>query len=316
VLAAVVITGGLAALIVLAVPSRDVAAALEGFDPLWLAPMLASYFATYVCRAARFRGLGVPLSLATLSGVSAIHQFMNRIMPLRTGELAFPVLVRRLCGTNLVEGLTLVLLVHLLDLAAVALAFLAALLAVPGARSAIGPVGTALVAASLPALLVGYLVLPSLGSRVAGRLALRLRDRRPRWAERLEHAATALASVRTVSRRAFVAAVVWTALQWLATFAFFWASLAAVGLSLGPADVIVGSSAAIVAGVAPVAGIGSFGTLEGGWAAGFVLVGLPAGAAVASALVMSGTSFGFALVLAGIAWIWLSRRRSSARDPR
>jgi uncharacterized membrane protein YbhN (UPF0104 family) len=316
IVAGLLVTGGLAALIAVAVPFRETAAALGKLDASWLVPMLAAYAFTFVCRAVRFRALGIRLPLPVLLGVSSIHQFMNRVLPLRTGELAFPVLVRRLCDTSLVEGFTLVVLVRLLDLASVVLAFFLALLGVPAARAAIGPVGTALVAAALPALVAGYLLLPSVGVRVARRLAARFALRRPGWAQRLEQAAGTLELVRGASRRAFLAAAGWTVLLWTATFVAFWAAITAVGIELGPAELVVGSTAAIVASVLPIGGIGSFGTLEGGWAAGFVLVGVAGGPAVASALVVSGTSFAFAGVVAGIAWVALSRRRSRAPGAR
>ena len=307
---AVAVTGGLTALIAFAVPYGEVADAFGALDARWLVPMLAAYALTFPSRAARFRSLGVPLSLPALTGVSAIHQFMNRLLPLRTGEFAFPMLVRRLCGKSLVEGLALVALCLLLDLSVVVVAFLAALLAVPQAREAIGPVGTVLIAAALPALLAGYLLLPGLGSRLARRLGKRLAPRHPRAAERLAQAADTLEAVRTLSRRGFLGAVVWTVIQWVALFATFWATLAAMGIDLGPAEVVAGSTAAIIAAAVPIGGIGSFGTLEAGWAAGFVLVGVPRGPAVASALVASGASFVFVLLLAGISWAVLRRRRS------
>jgi uncharacterized membrane protein YbhN (UPF0104 family) len=310
--AAVAVTGGLAALIALAVPYGEVADAFRGLEPLWLVPMLAAYTLTFPCRAARFRSLGVPLSLPALTGVSAIHQCMNRLLPLRTGEFAFPVLVRRLCGKSLVEGLALVALCLLLDLVIVVVAFLAALLAVPQARDAVGPVGTALIVAALPVLLAGYLLLPGLGSRLARRLGERLAPRHPKAAERLARAADTLEAVRTLSRRGFFGAVVWTVLQWATLFVTFWSALAATGIDLGPAEVVAGSTAAIIAAAVPVGGVGSFGTLEGGWAAGFVLVGVPRGPAVASALVVSATSLVLVLVLAAISWAFLGRRRPPA----
>ncbi len=308
--ASVAVTAGLAALIALAVPYGEVADAFENLDLIWLVPMMAAYALTFPCRAARFRSLGVPLSLPALTGVSAIHQCMNRLLPLRTGEFAFPVLVRRLCGKSLVEGLALVALCLLLDLAVVIVAFLAALLAVPQAREAVGPVGTALIVASFPVLIAGYLLLPGWGGSIARALGRRMAARHPRAAERLEQAASTLEAVRTLSRRGFFGALVWTVLQWAALFVTFWATLAASGIQLGPAEVVAGSTAAIIAAAVPVGGIGSFGTLEGGWAAGFVLVGVARGPALASALVASGSSFAFVLLLAAISWAVLGRRRA------
>lgn len=317
-LSAAAITAALGALIAWAVPFGEVRQAFESFDPAWLPALLGSYALTFPCRAARFRALGVPLGLGDLTAVAVIHQFLNRVLPVRAGELAFPVLVRRLCGTSFVAGVALVALGHLLDLALIAIAFLAGLLALPRTREAVGPTGTALVAAALPALIAGYLLLPALGSRLARGLAQRWRGSHPRGSARLDHAAETLAAVRTVSRRAFGAAIVWTGMLWLATFASCWATMGALGVPVEPAAVVVGSTAAILASVLPIGGIGSFGTLEGGWAAGFVLVGVDPPRAVASALVLSGATFALALAGAGLAWLRLGavRRREGATASR
>ncbi|MBI5502174.1 MAG: flippase-like domain-containing protein [Deltaproteobacteria bacterium] len=314
--AAVAVTAGLGVLIVLAVPFASVAAALDRLDPVWLAPLLAAYALGFVARAGRFRALGVELSLPVLVGVSGIHQFLNRVLPLRTGELAFPVLVRRLSGAPFVQGLALVVLCRLLDLVFVVVSFLAALLAVPAARAAVGTTGTVLIAALLPVLLAAYLFLPPLAGFAARRLAVRLAVRRPGWSERLTRAAGVLDEVRRVSRRAFAGAAVWTVLQWVPTAVACWCAVAALGVALGPAEVVVGSTLAVLASVVPLPGVGSFGTLEAGWTAGFVLVGVPAGAAVASALVLSGATFVAAGVLAVVAWAAFSRRRSPAPGAR
>lgn len=297
------------ALIAWAVPVGDVLEAFESFDPSWLPVLLGSYALTFLCRAARLRALGLPLRLADLVSVAAVHQFMNRVLPARTGELTFPILVRRLCGTSLVEGLTLLALIHFLDATVIVAAFLASLLALPQVRETVGVTGTVLLVVCLVVPVVLYLGGPQVARRAARQLAAWLRAPRPRWAAALERTAETLAAIQAVSRRAFLSVTFWTLMLWFTTFTSFWTAMGAIGVPVGPAAAVVGSTAAIVASVLPIGGIGSFGTLEGGWAAGFVLVGVAPPQAVASALVLSGATFAATMVMAGLGWLHLAGRR-------
>jgi hypothetical protein len=310
--AALLITAGLSAAILWWVPIGEVAAALAAMSPAWLGPMALVYAVSYPCRAARFRNLGAAVPIGPMTGVVAVHQFMNRVMPFRTGELAFPVLARRLTGASMLHGVSLVLLTRLLDLGMLALLFLGALLCSEPARERIGPWGFWGVLLLAAATFAGFPAFPWVGGRVARALARRLRARRPAWADRVESEGRMLDDLRGTALRGFLAATGWTALIWLATFALFWMSLRSVGLSLHPADVVLGSSVAVIAAVLPIGGLGSFGTLEAGWAAGFALLGVAAGPALASGLVMSGTSFLFAAVAAALSVRGL-RSRSSGR---
>ena len=311
------LTGLLVAAIVLYVPVSRVREALASFDPVWLVPLVACYGLTFAFRAARFRALGIPLSWPAMFGVVSVYLFLVRVTPLRSGEVALPVIVKRLCGTSLTHGFTAVALSHLSDLTALALTTLIALFGAPDVREMIGPVWTTVIGLGLCAVIAGYFLLPAVGARVASALAKRLRTSRPTLAERLERMSRTMDEARIVARRAAGPVWFWTVLQWLAAVGSFWAAARSVGIDVGLARIVLGSAASILAGVLPVSGIGNFGAFEGAWAAGFVLVGVPSGAAVASALIMSAATFVFAGIAAGLSvGVGLRSQRESTVDSR
>jgi len=312
----IALTAALVAIIVAFVPVERVREALRSFDPVWLAPLVACYALTFACRAARFRALGIPLGFGAMYGVVSAYQFLVRVLPLRSGEAALPVLVKRLCGASLAHGFAAIALSHLLDLAALALAALLALLAAPDVRATIGPVWTTLIGVGLVAMVLGYFFLPATAGAVASRLARRLRAKRPGAADRLDGIAHTLGEIRSISHRVAGLAAVWTALAWVAAVGTFWSAAESIGITVGPARVVLGSAAAVLAGVLPVSGVGTFGAFEGAWAGGFVLVGVPSGPAVASALVMSAATFLYAGAAAGaFAWIRLRAGRGETAAP-
>ena len=70
-----------------------------------------------------------------------------------------------------------------------------------------------------------------------------------------------------------------------------------------------GSSAAIVGSTVPISGLGTFGALEGGWTAGFVAVGVESATAASTAIIMSGLTLLFAVILGAIGWVALGMVR-------
>ena len=63
-----------------------------------------------------------------------------------------------------------------------------------------------------------------------------------------------------------------------------------MGIELEPVQILFASSFAVFSTVLPIQGIGGFGTMEGGWALGFIAVGVPSEIAVK-------TGFGFHLIV-------------------
>ena len=62
----------------------------------------------------------------------------------------------------------------------------------------------------------------------------------------------------------------------------FYAFLRGFGIGISFLQMIFGSTVGVIANALPISGIGNWGTLEAGWAAGFLMVGLPKEKAIAT----------------------------------
>ena len=71
-------------------------------------------------------------------------------------------------------------------------------------------------------------------------------------------------------------------LSWVMAFWMFYAFLRGFGISTSFLNVVFGSTVAIIANAFPISGLGNWGILEAGWAAGFLLVGLSKVEAIAT----------------------------------
>ncbi|MEM9384311.1 MAG: lysylphosphatidylglycerol synthase domain-containing protein [Pseudomonadota bacterium] len=257
----------------------------------------------YLARAARlfdfFRDTvaRAPFGLLRLS---LLHNLSNHLLPMRTGEAAFPLLMKRYFGVSFADaGLSLVWL-RVLDLAALTL--LASTVIARG--SPLGPLTQALAltlalgsAAALLLLPWAVHLLPAAfdGGRT----------------QRLIHA---IASNLPRGSAAYARAVLLTLVAWAAKgFALLWLALQFTALSASTAA--VGVAAGELSSVLPIHGLAGSGTYEGAMVAALVAVGAEHDVALLAAvnvhLFLLGTAFAL-----GVSALLLPRPPSPAKPDR
>ncbi|GGK65505.1 lysylphosphatidylglycerol synthase domain-containing protein [Amphritea balenae] len=92
----------------------------QGFSGPILALLVLMSLASNVLRAVRIKiSFELPLQrFAQMFYLSTNHNLLNNLLPMRTGEVAFPVLIKRYFGIGLVDSSSHLLLYRLLDLVA------------------------------------------------------------------------------------------------------------------------------------------------------------------------------------------------------
>lgn len=292
---------------------EDLSRRLSRADVGLLLWSLVAYSVTYLSKALRYAAAGARAATWKLLCVVTIHGALNRIMPLRMGELAYPWLIRRVGAAAFGEGFVQLLMLRLLDLSTIVLLFVLALIAVATTGVAgLGESTKAFVAAAAVIGLVSLAALSRLGLflRIGLRLtrgSLRLLGSRApqKIVELVERAEEAVDVVTKLTMGQRLRLGFWSVVCWGSYFVLFYLILMALSVPMSFLETVLGSSAAIVGSTIPISGLGTFGALEGGWTAGFVAVGLDATTAASSALVMSGLTLVYALILGAIGWLVL-----------
>ena len=240
-------------------------------------------------------------SSATL--VAATAQAAALFVPARAGELALPWLLRRVAGWEVASGVGTLLAARTLDLAALGLWAGVAVVAI------LGPLHP-LAAVAAVCLVVPPLLLPvTLG--VVDRLALvclaRRGQRGRRWARRVRRVRLSVDALRRRPGR-LAAATAASVAMWAALWALAWFLLAGMGYRWPVAHVVGGSAVASLANLLPVNLIGNLGTLETGWTAAFIALGVPPDVAAATGLASHLWALLFAAVYGAAAWAILAAR--------
>ena len=212
-----------------------------------------------------------------------IHNALINVLPFRSGEAAFPLLMRQNFGTPLTRGIASLFWLRLQD------AFVVMALAV-------------LVWPGLPVALRG--------AGVAGVVAIAWYL--PRWAQRphawleregLLHKLGRVRDAFADSARHARFGWLWTLANWsvkLAAQAWLLAALLPAPLASGAA----GALGAELAAILPVQGVAGFGTYEAGAAAAMLPAGIPLARGLQAALALHLFVIASALTVGGLAWLF------------
>ncbi|MFW5954773.1 MAG: lysylphosphatidylglycerol synthase domain-containing protein [Guyparkeria sp.] len=241
---------GLLAAVVFWVGPGELLAPWLAIDPVALAVAVVLMLASYVLRTLRitryFRVLLAGHFWATFR-LSSWHNLMNNLLPMRSGEVAFPVLMRSYFGLSPLRSVPVLFWFRLLDLQVVVVIALLA----GGAMVGLTVPWIAFLVVLLLAPLGVYLLRAPLHRRVAkgdGRLRGRLIEVLEALPDR---------------PRLFVGTLVWTWANWavkLCALGWVLAALAPVGFVEG----VLGAIGGDLTTVLPVHAPGGFGTYEAG----------------------------------------------------
>jgi uncharacterized membrane protein YbhN (UPF0104 family) len=318
VLASVAVGIGLIILLLSQIDPMEVVALCRRVDLRWGLAGAICFAGTYLFRAVRFRVLLAEgqTTLGRMYSVACVHGMLNHILPVRVGELSYLYLVRRVFDVSLGEAAVSLLVARLFDYVVVALIFVvAAVRILPTLSGAVtwylgGAAGLALLALILLLLarrVSGWLRGRAVGGSRGGRGArAALLD----WFEAklsetdkgLERTSQGIVRIRTVLSSLLV---------WIGVFGTFFCFLRGLGFVATAWFAIVGSTFAVLTSVLPLSGIGSFGTLEAGWTAGFLLIGFTKEEAIASGFAVHLLVFATVVLLglAGAVAIVMDRSR-------
>ena len=103
----------------------------------------------------------------------------------------------------------------------------------------------------------------------------------------------------------------WTSLaSWAMIFSTFYAYMKGFGVDISSTKLILGSTIAVIANALPISGIGNWGTMEAGWAAGFLMVGLSKEKAIATGFGIHILVFVVCAVTSLFCWITLKIQKN------
>lgn len=278
---------------------------LVGARPALLAAAAAASLAALVFRGLRLVQLLPPGQLGLRRGVAVavLSQAAATFVPARLGELALPALLKRTAGRDFSASVGTLLTTRTLDVAALG-AWLAIASAVLAEDHGGLPAALAVVLLVVPPLLLPTAM--AVADRTATRCLAPRGRRARRWARRVRRVRYEIE--RVAGRRGRLTAAFAASLaMWAALWTLAWLLLRAMGFGWSWWTVTAGSAIASGTNLLPVNAVGNLGTLEAGWTAAFVVLGVPLEVAAATGLACHLWSLVFIAVYGAAAWALLGR---------
>jgi len=315
-LLSILITVGIIFFLFTQISLKDLYILLKSLDPFWAVLASAGYFLAFLFRGLRYKWLihSKDIPLSDLFRISILYNLSLMVLPSKLGELSYPYLLNKISGVSMTEGMASLIASRVYDFFIILMIFLFA---------SIGFQDFFQINLSFIILLSAFLIgltllvffymsaLLKLFSNFMGRVSQRVGSKNSKsfqWVQRKIHEiAEDFYAIK--ARRTYFSVTVTSLVSWIMVFWVFYAFLRGFGIKISFLKVVFGSTIAIIANALPISGIGNWGTLEVGWAAGFLLVGLSKEKAIATGFGVHIVAFVLCTIMAFFCWVTLKLHR-------
>jgi uncharacterized protein (TIRG00374 family) len=289
---------------------EDLFTLLKNIDPLWAALGSAAYFLATLFRALRYKWLiySRNISLNELFRISVFYNLSLMVLPSKLGELSYPYFLNKMSGVTMTEGLASLIASRVYDFFIILMVFLF----VSIGFQTFFRVNLFFVL-SMSLFLIGLILLVFfymnrilwLVSRIIVKLSKWIRKERAKpvqWVQRKLHE-TAEDFHAIKAKKTYLPVALTSLISWIMVFLTFYAFVRGFSISVPFGEAVFGSTIAIITNAIPIGGLGNWGTLEVGWAVGFLMIGLPKGKAIASGFGVHILVFLVCAFFAFICWV-------------
>ena len=298
----IVAVAGTLALLVLGGRYLSLDVLKDSVHNLRILPILGAigvYTTVTAVRAGRFVLAGADITFGDAFSVAAVHAALLRVMPFRSGELAYAIMLKKMGKGELGQGIATVAMLRLLDLAVVMVMAASSV----SAYFAGNPRTVQLVILLISFAAMGIFFFASTSmANFLDRVVRPAKEREkvPFWAKAVGAVSATLRL--TLKRRILLIAS--TAFLWFLMLTWFYLLMRGVGVTIDYQSGLSAGMLGIVGSILPLSVVGSFGPMEGGFALGFVALGFTAEVAATRAVLLSSFSLINNWLIAIPGWIW------------
>jgi hypothetical protein len=297
---------------------NDLYTLLTTVDPIWSSFGAVGYILALLFRALRFKWLihSKDVSLAELFRITVFHNLSIMVLPSKLGELSYPYFLHKISGMSMTEGLASLIASRVYDVFIVLMIFLFVSI---GSQSFfnINPFLIILFTAFL--LVIMSLVFFYMSnllrwlSNISGKIAKWKKARDIKsflWIERkMNEIAEDFYAIK--ARKAYLPVGLISFLSWIMVYGMCYAFLKGFGIDISFLLVVFGSSVGLMVSTLPISGLGNWGTLEAGWAVGFLMAGISKEKAIATGFGVHILVFIICAIISLFCWVSLK----NPKDP-
>ena len=309
------VTVGIIFLLFTQISLGDLYNLLKRIDLKWTLLGGFGYLLAILCRAFRYKWLihSRDVPIPDLFRISVFYHLSLMVLPSKLGEFTYPYFLNKLNGMPMTEGLASLIASRIYDFFTILIIFFIAFISFQSVFH-VNPF--------LMALLIVFLIgltflaffymsgLLKLFSKMLGRIFEWIglsRRRSIQWSlGKIHDMAEDFDAIQ--ARGTYVSVTLASLGSWVCSYWMFYAFLRGFGISTPIMKTVFGSTIAIIANVLPISGLGNWGILEAGWAAGFMLVGLSKVEAISTGFGVHILLFVTSAIMSFFCWMTLKKR--------
>lgn len=302
----------LVAILFTQVSLKDVISTLTHINPLYLLAGFALYGCSYIFRAWRFHILlKKEVSIKDLFHIECVHNMMNNLLPARTGELSYVFLLKTEHNKTTGDGLATLIIARIFDFIFISIFFLLIFVSIDNLETGV----TALLVVgilflfAMVFLLLGLVFYGPVFLPIIKKLAQRGNYKKIHFGDYIirksEETIACFETFKTGTITMHLSVILLTISIWLLSYSLFYLIAISMHIQLDLVHILFAASFAVFSTVLPVQGIAGFGTMEGGWAMGFLLAGVPKELAISSGFAFHLLILIYTLILGGIGYVKL-----------
>lgn len=304
----IIVTIALIAILLSQIKMGDVIATLADIEPLYLVIGCGVYVLSYFFRALRFHILlNKEVGIKDLFNIVCIHNMVNSILPARTGELSYVYLLKKRHNKTAGAGAATLITARLFDMITILMLFFISTLFVSTRFDTPAEVRWMIIALMFMVVLMLIITISQGHAFVMllRKIAIHLGMDKIRILDYVfRKMDEATESFSEMHRGTFVWSALVSIVLWLVLHSVNYTLIIAMGIDMTFWTVLFASTFALTTTILPVQGIGGFGTIEGGWAIGFIIMGVPKEVAISSGFSVHIILISYILIL-GLIGRWI-----------
>ena len=304
----VIITVVLVAILLSQINLSDITATLTSIDPIYIILGFILYLFSYFFRALRFHILlGNKVSIKNLFSIVCVHNMANNILPARTGELSYVYLSKKLHNIPVGEGIASLMVARVFDLTTISSLFFVSTILIQDLPEIVSKI-IWLIVGLLVFVLLLFLALVFFGEifiDMIRRVANGINALRFSLVQYLLRKGdeTAQSFKLMKSKKLFGGVFVTSVILWCFQYSMLYILANAMGISLTIWCMIFALTFVFFTTMLPIQTVGGFGIIEGGWALGFMVMGISKNVAIRSGFSIHIIILSFTLVIGVLGFI-------------
>jgi len=314
-LLSIIITIILVALLLFQIGLGVIVTTIRNIDIIYIVIGFFLYIIIHFFRALRFKLLlNNRINHYNLFKIVCLHNMINNILPVRTGEFSYVYLTKKLHNIPATDGIANLMIVRIFDSISVSVLFLISAIHFKDSFHVIGRT-IWIILIFLVIIIFTLIAIVFFGEAVNNaiiRIITLLGLKRFRMIKDLQiKIIEIIKNFEMIKRKGIVIQMgIISIIIWMLIYLIDYVLMKGMGINLNIFEVIFGSTFSVLTTILPLQGICGFGTLETGWAIGFTLIGVSKEMAITSGFSVHIIAIFYTIILGSFGMLLLRKKEN------